>query len=91
MKQCALFYAKLNILKLDDLIDFEKACFLFKYKPNKLPYVFNNCFKYTSNNHEKYTRVGSCINYFFPFIEITNCKNRLNIKFLRHGMFVNLL
>ena len=51
----------------------------------------HNCFNYTSNTHKKYTRVSSCINYFCPFIEITNCKNRLNIKSLRHGIFVNLL
>ena len=51
----------------------------------------HNCFDYTSNTYKKYTRVSSCINYFCPFIEITNCKNRLNIKSLRHGIFVNLL
>ena len=58
------FYATLNILKFDDLIHFEKACFLFKYKPHKLPCVFNNDFNCSSNSHEIYTRSSSCVNYF---------------------------
>ena len=28
---------------------------------------------------------------FCPFIEITNCRNQLNIKALRHGILWNLL
>ena len=31
------------------------------------------------------------VNYFLFTIEITNCKNRLNIKALRHGILCNLL
>ena len=61
------FYAKLNILKLNDMIHFEKACFLYKYKFNKLQCIFNNYFNYTSNTYEKYTRGSSCVNYFLPF------------------------
>ena len=61
------FYAKLNILKFDDLIHFEKACFLFKHKSHKLPCVFNNCFNSTSKTHEKHSRGSSCVNYFLPF------------------------
>ena len=64
------FYAKLNILKLDDLIHFEKTCYLFKFKSHKLPCVFNIYFNSTSNTHEKYTRGSSCVNYFLPF-----CRN----------------
>ena len=80
------FYAKLNILKLDDLIHFEKACFLFKHKFYKLPCIFNNYLNFTSNTHEKYAKSSSCDNYFYPFIEIRNCRDQLNIKTLRHGI-----
>ena len=58
------FYAKLNILKLDDLIHFEKTCFLFKHKFHKLPCVFNNYFNFISNTHEKCTRGSGSVNYF---------------------------
>ena len=73
------FYAKLNILKLNDLIHFEKACFLFKHKFHKLPCVFNNYFNFTSNTHEKYTRGSSCDNYFLPFYR--NKKLQRSIKY----------
>ena len=61
------FYAKLNIFKLDDLIHFEKAYFLFKHKFQKLSCVFNNYFNFTSNTHKKYTRNSSGDNCFLPF------------------------
>ena len=67
------FYAKLNILKLDDFIHIEKACFLFKHKSHKLPCIFKNYFKYTSNTHEKYTR------FFLPFYR--NNKLHRSIKY----------
>ena len=75
----------LNILKLDDLIHFENACFLFKHKFHKLPCVFNNYFNFTSNTHEKYTRgsdkrvkVIAVPITFCPFIEIRNNRDQLN-------------
>ena len=75
------FYAKLNILKLNDLIHFEKACFLFKGKFHKLPCVFNNYFNFTRNTHEKYTRGSIAVTITFcPFIEIRNYRDQLNIK-----------
>ena len=73
------FYAKLKILKLNDLIHFEKAFFLFKHKFHKLPCVFNNYFNFTSNTHEKYTRGSSCDNYFLPFYR--NKKLQRSIKY----------
>ena len=85
-----LFYAKLNILKLNNLIHFEKACFLFRFKSHKRPYIFNNYCIYTSNTHDKYTRGSSCV-AFCPIVEITNCKDQLNIKVLRHETLWNLL
>ena len=65
--QATPFCATLNIRKLNDFIHFEKACFPFKYKSNKLPCKFNNYFKYSSNTNEKYTWGGSCVNYFLPY------------------------
>ena len=73
------FYAKLNILKLNDLIHFEKACFLFKHKFLKLPRKFNNYFNFTSNTHEKYTGGSSYDNYFLPFYR--NKKLQRSIKY----------
>ena len=80
------FNAKLNILKLNDLIHFEKACFLFKHKFHKLPCVFNNYFNlqviFMKNTQEA---VAVTIT-FCPFIEIRNCRDQLNITALRHGI-----
>ena len=73
------FYAKLNILKLNDLIHFEKACFFFKHKFHKFLCAFNNYFNYTSNTNEKYTRDSSCNNYFLPFYQ--NKKLQRSIKY----------
>jgi len=47
------FYAKLKILKLADLIKFEKACFIFKHKTQKLPLSFDNYFVSAFNVHQK--------------------------------------
>jgi len=45
------FYAKLNIVKLADLIEFEKACFIFKHKTPKLPPPFDIYFVPARNVH----------------------------------------
>ena len=78
------FYAKLNIIELDEQIYFQKSFFLFKYKSHNLACIFNNYFIYASNTHEKYTR--NTVSSTFCFItEITSCKNHLNINALEGG------
>ena len=80
------FYAKLNKIKLDDLINFEKACFLFKHNFHKLPCEFNNYANFTSNTHKNIEEVVAVTISFCPFIEIRNCRDQLNIKVLRLGI-----
>jgi len=71
------FYAKLKILKLADLIEFEKVCFIFKHKTQKLP-SFDNYFISAFNIHQKTTR-GSGNEMFLPFYKTS--KLQRSIKF----------
>ena len=73
------FYSKLRILKLTDIVYFEKALFVFKFKMNKLPAQFNNYLTQTSHICSKFTRATSHNNYFIPFFN-TN-KAQQSIKY----------
>ena len=53
------YYYKLQILKLDDLYQFELAKFMHQYTHNKLPIRFCNYFTYSSNSYSYSTRNSS--------------------------------
>ena len=58
--QATPFYAKLGISKLADLIKFEKALFVFKFKMKTLPAQFSKYFCEVSSVHKRFTRLVSC-------------------------------
>ena len=79
------FCAKLNILKLNDLIHLEKACFLFINSINFHAYSTTTLILQVIL--VKNTREAVAVTITFcPFIEIRNCRDQLNIKALRHGI-----
>jgi len=73
------FYAKLKILKFDDLIEFEKTCFIFKHKTQKLPPPFDNYFVPALNAHQRTTRDSGNENMYLPFYKTS--KLQRSIKF----------
>ena len=63
------YYAKLKILKLEDLIKLETAGFVYKFKSQKLPITFDN-YVATLNSIDKPTRATSSCNFFIPYYKI---------------------
>ena len=63
------YYAKLKILKLQDLVKLETAAFVYNYKSGQLPSTFRNYFTALNNIHVKTTRATSLHNFFVPFFK----------------------
>ena len=63
------FYTKLGILKLADLVKFEKALFVFKFKTKTLPVQFSKYFCEVSSVHKRSTRASTRNNYFLEKIK----------------------
>ena len=63
------YYAKLKILKLQDLVKLETAAFVYNYKSGQLPSTFRNYFTALNNIHVKPTRATSSHNFFVPFFK----------------------
>ena len=61
------YYAKLKILKLQDLVKLETAAFVYSYKSGQLPPTFQNYFTALNNIYVKPTRATSSHNFFVPF------------------------
>ena len=53
------FHSKLGILKLVDLVKFEKALFVFKFKMKTLPAQFGKYFCEVSSVHERSTQAST--------------------------------
>ena len=63
------YYAKLKILKLQDLVKLETAAFVYNYKSGQLPSTFRNYFTALNNIHVKPTRATALHNFFEPFFK----------------------
>ena len=63
------YYAKLKILKLQDLVKLETAAFVYNYKSGQLPPTFRNYFTALNNIHVKTTRATALYNFFVPFFK----------------------
>ena len=63
------FYTKLGILKLADLVKFEKALFVFKFKMKTLSAQFSKYFCEVSSEHKRSTRASMQNNYFMLFLK----------------------
>jgi len=68
------FYANLKILKLEELVLFEKAVFVFKSKTNSLPTQLDNYLKEITQVYKKGTKSSNQDKYFIQY------RSRLNTK-----------
>ena len=74
------FYAKLGILKLADLVKFEKALFVFKFKMKTLPAQFSKYFCEVSSVHKRSTQTSTQNNYFMPFLKKSKPQNSIRYQ-----------
>ena len=72
-------FKKLSILKMNDLIEYYVAIFMFKYNNNLLPPVFKNFFVSVSTIHKYQTRSATKENFYIPKAK-TNY-GKFNIRF----------
>ena len=63
------YYAKLKILKLQDLVKLEIAAYVNNYKSRQLPSTLQNYFTARNNIHVKSTRATFSHNFFVPFFK----------------------
>jgi len=80
------FYAKLKIRKLADLVEFEKACFIFKHKTQKLPPPLILILYLHLTFIKELQGVLAMKICFCHFIRQASCKDQLNFKVQNHGM-----
>ena len=59
-------FKKLSILKMNDLVEYYVAIFMFKYNNNLLPPVFKKFFVSVSNIHKYQTRSATKENFYIP-------------------------
>ena len=64
------YYAKLKILKLQDLVNQETAAFVCNYKSGQLPSTFRNYFTALNNIYVKPTRAISSHNFLYIFLKL---------------------
>ena len=72
-------FKKLSILKMNDLVEYYVAIFMFKYNNNLLPPVFKNFFISVSNIHKYQTGSATKENFYILKVK-TNC-GKFNIRF----------
>ena len=82
MKACVknnALYQKYKILKIDDMIKLELRKFMYLYRVNDLPAVFETYFLSIDHAHHYNTRNKSNRNYFVNSVRTNSGKN--SIKF----------
>ena len=62
----SLLFKTLNIIKLHDLVSYQIAIFVYKFKNRFLPLVFNNFFTEVSEVHQYNTRSAAKDSYYLP-------------------------
>ena len=72
-------FKTLNIIKLHDLVSYQIAIFMYKFKNRLLPLVFNNFFTEVSKVHQYNTRSAAKHSYCLPKVR-TNY-GKFNIRF----------
>ena len=70
----------LGILKLADLVKFEKALFVFKFKMKTLPAQFSKYFCEVSSVYKRPTRASTQNNYFMPFLKKSKLQNSIRYQ-----------
>ena len=74
------YYYKLQILKLDDLYQFELAKIMHQYTHNKLPIRFCNYFTYSCNSYSYSTRNSSKDHLLLPRFTTTRTQKSIKYK-----------
>ena len=59
----------LKILKLEDLIKLETAAFVYRFKSQELPIIFDNYFATLHSINDKPTRATSSYNFFYSLLQ----------------------
>jgi len=72
-------FKTLNITKLHDLVSYQIAIFMCRYKNRLLPIVFNNFFTEVSEVHRYNTRSATKQSYYLLKVRTNYCK--INIRF----------
>ena len=72
-------FAKLNLLKLQDIITLYIACFMYNYSNSNIPNAFNSFFTAVNKSHTYNTRLASKSSFVFPKVR-TNY-GKFNIRF----------
>ena len=74
------YYYKLQILKLDDLYQFELAKIMHQYTHNKLSVRFCNYFTYSCNSYSYSTQNSSKDHLLFPRFTTTRTQQSIKYK-----------
>jgi len=74
------FYSNLKILKLEDLVLFEKAAFVFKSKTNSLPTQLDNYLKEITQVYKNVQDQVTNTNILFLILKLLKYRSRLNTK-----------
>lgn len=74
------YYAQLRILKLADLMMFEKALFVFKFKSLALPAQFRHYFTALKNVYQRSSRATNQNKYFIPFIRTSKLQKSIKYQ-----------
>ena len=73
-------FAKLNLLKLQDIITLYIVCFMYNYSNSNIPNAFNSFFTAVNKSHTYNTRLASKSSLVFPKVR-TNY-GKFDIRFL---------
>ena len=73
-------FAKLNLLKFQDIITLYIACFMYNYSNSNIPNAFNSFFTAANKSHTYNTRLASKSSFVFPKVR-TNY-GKFNNRFL---------
>ena len=73
-------FAKLNLLKFQDIITLYIACFMYNYSNSNIPNAFESFFTAVNKSHTRNTRLAS--KSFFVFPKVRTNYGKFNIRFL---------
>ena len=73
-------FAKLNLLKFQDIITLYIACFMYNYSNSNIPNAFNSFFTAVNKSHTYNTRLASKSSFVFP--KVRTSYGKFNIRFL---------
>jgi len=76
-------YKRLNLLKLNEMHNFELAKFMYKFHNKQLPKLFDELFLKVNNTHNYSTRYAKNVMHVLPKISKTLAQNYVSFKGLK--------